>query len=53
MSSIVFERPQTVLLLDYLDYDKAAAKQLLIEKFGWVDYGGKHYESVYTRFYQG
>ncbi len=51
--SIVFERPKMVLLLDYLDYDKAAAKQLLIERFGWVDYGGKHYESVYTRFYQG
>lgn len=51
--SIVFERPKMVLLLDYLDYDKAAAKQLLMEQFGWVDYGGKHYESVYTRFYQG
>ena len=51
--SIVFGRPKTVFLLDYLDYDKAAAKELLTERFGWVDYGGKHYESVYTRFYQG
>jgi N-acetyl sugar amidotransferase len=53
VSSIVFHRPRTVMLLDYLDYDKAAAKRLLTEQFGWVDYGGKHYESVYTRFYQG
>lgn len=51
--SVVFERPKMVLLLDHLDYDKAAAKRLLVEQFGWVDYGGKHYESVYTRFYQG
>jgi hypothetical protein len=40
-------------MLDYLDYDKLAAKRLLMEKFGWEDYGGKHYESVYTKFYQG
>ena len=23
------------------------------EKLKWKDYGGKHYESVFTRFYQG
>jgi hypothetical protein len=40
-------------MLDYLDYDKQAAKRFLIERFGWEDYGGKHYESVYTKFYQG
>ena len=40
-------------LLNYVEYDKVNAKQMLIERFGWKDYGGKHYESVYTRFYQG
>jgi N-acetyl sugar amidotransferase len=40
-------------ILDFVDYKKTAAKQLLIEEFGWRDYGGKHYESVFTRFYQG
>jgi len=25
----------------------------LKERYGWRDYGGKHYESVFTRFYQG
>ena len=51
--SIVMHRPKAVYLLDYLDYDKRATKQLLTETYGWEDYGGKHYESVYTRFYQG
>lgn len=39
--------------LNLLDYDKQAAKKLLADKFGWMDYGGKHYESIFTRFYQG
>jgi hypothetical protein len=34
-------------------YDKAAAKQEITEKLGWRDYGGKHYESIFTRFFQG
>jgi N-acetyl sugar amidotransferase len=51
--NIVLHRPRWVFLLDYLDYDKQAAKRLLTESYGWQDYGGKHYESVYTRFYQG
>jgi hypothetical protein len=24
-----------------------------MNKIGWRDYGGKHYESIFTRFYQG
>ena len=51
--NIVMHRPKAVYLLDYVDYDKQAAKRMLIEKYGWEDYGGKHYESMYTRFYQG
>ena len=51
--NIVLHRPKNVFLLDYFDYDKQSAKRLLIEKYGWEDYGGKHYESLYTRFYQG
>jgi hypothetical protein len=27
--------------------------RLLQDQLGWVYYGGKHYESVYTRFWQG
>lgn len=42
-----------VRLLDYLNYDKQKVKKILLEKISWRDYGGKHNESIYTRFYQG
>ena len=44
---------RTVSILNYADYHKAKAKELLRTQFGWKDYGGKHHESIYTRFYQG
>jgi N-acetyl sugar amidotransferase len=40
-------------MLDLMDYHKDEAKKIIIEKLGWRDYGGKHYESIITRFYQG
>lgn len=40
-------------LLNFVDYQKAHAKECIIQELGWRDYGGKHYESVFTRFYQG
>lgn len=46
-------RMQDIKLLDLIDYRKAEAKELLIRRFAWRDYGGKHYESIFTRFYQG
>lgn len=39
--------------LDWIDYNKADAKKLLINDLGWRDYGGKHHESIFTRFFQG
>lgn len=39
--------------LNLLDYRKDAAIAFLQEKLGWTYYGGKHYESIYTRWYQG
>ncbi|HEX7892064.1 MAG TPA: N-acetyl sugar amidotransferase [Ramlibacter sp.] len=44
---------KTVRLLNYVPYDKAQAKQTIASELGWRDYGGKHYESVFTRFFQG
>ncbi len=38
--------------LELIDYSKDAAKTLLMEELGWRDYGGKHYESVFTKFFQ-
>lgn len=40
-------------ILNYLDYNKNEAIQLLGRELNWKYYGGKHYESIYTRFYQG
>jgi len=40
-----------VPILNYLNFDKAEAKQFLMNELGWRDYGGKHYESVFTRFF--
>ena len=39
--------------LDYMDYNKDNAKKELVEEYGWKDYGQKHFESIFTRFYQG
>lgn len=41
-----------VRLLNYVPYDKAAAMKIIQDELGWVYYGGKHYESVFTRFFQ-
>lgn len=43
---------ETVNLLNYLPYNKASVKEIIAKELGWRDYGGKHYESVFTRFYQ-
>lgn len=39
--------------LDYLDYRKGDAVAVLERDFGYKPYPYKHYESVFTRFYQG
>lgn len=38
--------------LNFIDYNKDEAKALLMNELGWRDYGGKHYESVFTKFFQ-
>jgi len=40
-----------VPILNYVPYVKTDAKQLLMDELGWRDYGGKHYESTFTRFF--
>ncbi|WP_256003210.1 N-acetyl sugar amidotransferase [Pedobacter deserti] len=42
-----------VNILDYVDYIKEDAKRTIADKLSWRDYGGKHFESIYTRFFQG
>jgi N-acetyl sugar amidotransferase len=44
---------EDVKILDLYPYSRSAAKKRLVNEFGWKDYGGKHHEQVFTRFYQG
>ncbi len=41
-----------ISILDYVEYKKEDAMNILQQKLDWVYYGGKHYESIYTRFFQ-
>lgn len=45
-------RMRTHRPLEYLAYNKAEAKELLKQELGWRDYGGKHFESIFTKFFQ-
>lgn len=44
---------QSVSILNLTEYNKNQVKELIQQQLGWRDYGGKHYESIWTRFYQG
>ena len=43
---------EVVPILDYVDYQKRDAMETIEKSLGWMYYGGKHYESIYTRFFQ-
>jgi N-acetyl sugar amidotransferase len=43
---------KTISFLNYLDTGIDDMKRQLEEDFGWRDYGAKHGESVFTKFYQ-
>jgi len=42
-----------VSLLNYLTYNRDEAIQIMNQEIGWRNYERKHYESLFTRFYQG
>nr|HIL76703.1 N-acetyl sugar amidotransferase [Rhodospirillales bacterium] len=39
--------------LDFMTYDKEEATQFLVDNFGYQRYAQKHFESRFTRFYEG
>lgn len=39
--------------LNMVEYDKEKVKAFLVERFGWQPYENKHYENIFTRFYEG
>lgn len=44
---------QVVKPLNSVPYIKEDAMQLLVDRYGWQRYAHKHYESRFTRFYEG
>ena len=48
---LLFRGIRWVPILNYIPYKKDEAKKLLMDELGWRDYGGKHYESIFTRFF--
>jgi len=46
-------RIRWINFLDYLDYVRADAVRELTDELGLHEYGGKHRESLYTKFLQG
>lgn len=44
---------QVIKPLNYLPYTKLEAAEILIREYGWRPYPQKHFESRFTRFYEG
>lgn len=47
------KRIRVVSPLNYMPYIKTEAMRLLEEEFGWQPYPQKHFESRFTKFYEG
>lgn len=41
-----------ISILNYVPYNKKEIKEVIKKELDWRDYGGKHYESIFTKFYQ-
>jgi N-acetyl sugar amidotransferase len=51
--NILIRKIRYVGILNYLDFDKNKAISILETELGWKRYEAKHFESIYTRFFQG
>ena len=47
-----FKKFRIVKPLDFLPYFKDEAKETIKNELNWRDYGGKHHESKFTKFFQ-
>jgi N-acetyl sugar amidotransferase len=43
---------RSVSFINYIDFKKDEAVEVIEKELDWKNYGGKHYESIYTRFFQ-
>lgn len=41
-----------ISVLNFVPYNKNEIKNFIASELNWRDYGGKHYESIFTKFYQ-
>lgn len=48
-----FKNLKTIQLLNYFDFNKEDAMKLLEKEYGWLRYSHKHYESRFTKFFEG
>lgn len=48
----LFHKVKVIFPLDYINYSKKMAIDILEREFDWKYYGGKHYESRFTKFFQ-
>jgi N-acetyl sugar amidotransferase len=48
----VIKRMQIITPLNFIDYRKDDVIELMKKELGWQYYGGKHYESRFTKFFQ-
>lgn len=46
------KKQEIIAPLNYIKYSKKEAIQVLKSKFSWEEYGAKHNESVWTKFFQ-
>jgi len=46
------KRIKIVKILNYVEYIKTDIISILEKELKWRNYGGKHYESIFTRFFQ-
>lgn len=44
---------ERVNFLNWQEYNRTDILKIIEKELGWKNYGGKHQESVFTRFYQG
>jgi len=47
-----FKQLEFVSPINWAPYNKQKVKEIISNEIGWVDYGGKHHESIFTKFFQ-
>lgn len=47
-----FKKLEFISPINWAPYNKEQVKNIITKEIGWEDYGGKHHESIFTKFYQ-